>query len=478
MKKTKRKNGQKGITLIALIITIIVLIILAGISIAMISGQDGILNRAGRAKTQNDIEGTKEQIKLELIGKYDANGKYTNADLIDEVEKVTGNPVTEKTGRVKTKNGNYMDISDLWVTSSTTGGGSGNTETISKIEIGKKYTNKSEYSETDTGYKITIPGGYTIADDSATKIKDGVVIKDESGNEFVWVPVPNAIANTEADITTMVNNKQYPIAVKTGSTDSNGKTAYRGVLYDFSSSGGTVSMTPKSYSATSGYREPAYLTDTRNGDASTDGKSYLRNIVGMTQTDDTELKTAWTNQMQTEFDEMVEKVASAGGYYISRYEISGSIDSSGNITTESKPNATALTGGTTYKNNKLTWYGLYKAGKSYTHDGIGSTMIWGSQYDQMMIWMAKNGIDVTKEDSTNYNQNSTITGVSGSKDVINKVYDLYGGRCEWTLEARDTFSRVARGGGYNSSFPATRRSDGSPTDSEYFISTRATLYVK
>ena len=40
MKKTKRKNGQKGITLIALIITIIVLIILAGISIMMISRQD------------------------------------------------------------------------------------------------------------------------------------------------------------------------------------------------------------------------------------------------------------------------------------------------------------------------------------------------------------------------------------------------------------------------------------------------------
>ena len=72
--------------------------------------------------------------------------------------------------------------------------------------IGKK----TEITEEDTGYKITIPPGYTIADDSATEIKDGVVIKDESGNEFVWVPVPNAIANTEADITTMVitNNTQ------------------------------------------------------------------------------------------------------------------------------------------------------------------------------------------------------------------------------------------------------------------------------
>ena len=49
MKKTKRKNEQKGITLIALIITIIVLIILAGISIMMISGQNGILNKTAHA---------------------------------------------------------------------------------------------------------------------------------------------------------------------------------------------------------------------------------------------------------------------------------------------------------------------------------------------------------------------------------------------------------------------------------------------
>ena len=117
--REREKNwySQKaGITLIALVITIIVLIILAGISITMISGQDGILTRAEVAEKQNDIAGTKEQIKLELIGKYDANGKYTNADVIDAVAKVTGNIVEEKKGKVKTKNGNDMDISDLWVT--------------------------------------------------------------------------------------------------------------------------------------------------------------------------------------------------------------------------------------------------------------------------------------------------------------------------------------------------------------------------
>lgn len=44
-------KGQKGITLVALVITIIVLIILAGVSIALLVDQDGIVNKAKDAKT-------------------------------------------------------------------------------------------------------------------------------------------------------------------------------------------------------------------------------------------------------------------------------------------------------------------------------------------------------------------------------------------------------------------------------------------
>ena len=44
-------KNQKGITLIALVITIIVLLILAGVSISMISGDDGIATQAVRAKS-------------------------------------------------------------------------------------------------------------------------------------------------------------------------------------------------------------------------------------------------------------------------------------------------------------------------------------------------------------------------------------------------------------------------------------------
>ena len=46
----KNKRNEMGITLIALVVTVIVLIILAGISITMLTGQNGILNRAKEAK--------------------------------------------------------------------------------------------------------------------------------------------------------------------------------------------------------------------------------------------------------------------------------------------------------------------------------------------------------------------------------------------------------------------------------------------
>ena len=55
---------RKGITLIALVITIIVLLILAGVTIAMLTGDNGILTQANNAKTANTQGGEKEQIQL------------------------------------------------------------------------------------------------------------------------------------------------------------------------------------------------------------------------------------------------------------------------------------------------------------------------------------------------------------------------------------------------------------------------------
>ncbi len=70
----KEKNG---ITLIALVVMIIVLLILAGISISMLTGQNGILNRAGEAKEKteqaNDDESEKLQGYEDIINRYAEN---------------------------------------------------------------------------------------------------------------------------------------------------------------------------------------------------------------------------------------------------------------------------------------------------------------------------------------------------------------------------------------------------------------------
>ena len=59
-------KNQKGITLIALVITIIVLLILAGVSIAMLTGQNGILTQANSAKSETSKAEAVERINLTL----------------------------------------------------------------------------------------------------------------------------------------------------------------------------------------------------------------------------------------------------------------------------------------------------------------------------------------------------------------------------------------------------------------------------
>ena len=55
---------ENGITLIALIVTIIVLLILAGVSIATLTGQNGILTQAQKAKENTELSSEKEGIEL------------------------------------------------------------------------------------------------------------------------------------------------------------------------------------------------------------------------------------------------------------------------------------------------------------------------------------------------------------------------------------------------------------------------------
>ena len=59
-------RNQKGITLVALVITIIVLLILAGVSISLVLGQNGVLSQASNAVSQNQLAKIREDIDLGL----------------------------------------------------------------------------------------------------------------------------------------------------------------------------------------------------------------------------------------------------------------------------------------------------------------------------------------------------------------------------------------------------------------------------
>ena len=63
----KSKMNNKGITLIALIITIILLLILAGVTISTLTGDNGLLTEAGKAKKQSQEAQEREQLRLAIL---------------------------------------------------------------------------------------------------------------------------------------------------------------------------------------------------------------------------------------------------------------------------------------------------------------------------------------------------------------------------------------------------------------------------
>lgn len=210
-------------------------------------------------------------------------------------------------------------------------------------------------------------------------------------------------------------------------------TDYRGVLYNFS---GTTSS-KIGYSDT-GYREPAYLTDSTNGDVS----KY--NTIGLTQA-----------ILQDEYNAIIQSIQEKGGFYIGRYEssLSGSTNTeeatTGNI--QSKRNVIP-----TSANNSGTnrWYGLYAKQKEYATilnqtkgTNIKSAMIYGSMYDAVMNWAlyGEDKTDASKVTNPSEPRNSKQATGTLERDKIKNIYDLGNNLREWTAEAYYTDSRVDRG---------------------------------
>ena len=139
MKKTK----QNGITLIALVITIIVLLILAGVSIATLTGENGILTRANEAKTET------EEAKEDELRKLTALEAATNINETTHKDNSTGE---EKTVTIPAG------------------------FAVSQVE-GEK------------------------------EIDEGLVIIDKNGNEYVWIPVDGILGENEKTIQNAVDGE-------------------------------------------------------------------------------------------------------------------------------------------------------------------------------------------------------------------------------------------------------------------------------
>ena len=81
------KKRQKGITLIALVVTIVVLLILAGITISLVFGSNGVIQKAQDSKEQTEIGEMREKLEMAKVPVYaDGNGSYKVQDYWDRIE--------------------------------------------------------------------------------------------------------------------------------------------------------------------------------------------------------------------------------------------------------------------------------------------------------------------------------------------------------------------------------------------------------
>ena len=432
--KSVRKNimAERGITLLALIITIVIMIILAAVTINVTLGDGGIVQQAKTAaeKTQQAAQSEQEQI---------ASLEQELANLLADDNEITPPTPTLPEG---------------WDGTKVTPVQSSDGKTV-PVPIG--YTASSATGEN------SVNEGFVIYEGTGAVNNSNVSSAKTSRNQFVWIPVDdiNQIAN------------------QTSGTDGNGRQNYQGKLYDFSTSGATEKSNYGQ--GTTSDREPDVVTGNSSGTGTSyDGSSTYLSILGLSSS--SEFKT----QLQEEFNEMIESVDTYGGFYIGRYETGNLVATKGTEPVVQKGNNNI---------GDVNWYYMYQNSKKIAaNSNVESTMIWGSMFDRALIWLTETG-DKTYSEITNsvtWGNYSNSTGAaatnSGSKQPTgtneawqaNNIYDLAGNVWDWTIEASDTDYRVNRGGLYRnlgSDLPASNRSY-RPSGTNSYSGSRSALYVK
>ena len=450
MKKQRRED--KGITLIALIITVVVLIILAGIGIGALVNQDGIVDKANEAKLETEKKDIEEQINIMTIQSMDKYGNVIRETLKTKLEDLPeGKEIVDGDGYIGVIYPEYAF----------------------KIELSNGKV--AEYIPPVIVDGVNIPEGYVASQvPGENTVEDGLVIYegDEpvteenheeamlNRNQYVWIPVEgiNSMVMCESNTEASQCNLVYDEEADTLTCQTHPATATNlvGRLYISSLTGNSYIMDftkrDQTYN-TSSYHEP----NTVSYDA---GNSLT------------------IDRLKSDFTEMAKSVAKNGGFYISRYEVGAN--------GESKKGQQVLTADSSNGENYLganTWYGLYNTIRKIDEN---KQMIWGCQYDQVIKFLKENGEDPENGHSDrNLTENHALSG-QNELDCMKNIYDLEGNHREWTAEAYSTNCRALRSGYYGNAghgggfYPASRRTEDYPTTGNNFGSTnssRTTLYL-
>ena len=364
----------------------------------MAFGEDGLIARAQQAKELTEEATRKEQESL--------NSLMEEFNEIMSGEGGSGTIPEEPEGPIDAIRGEIQD----------------DTLKVENVPVDSDGDNPEE-----TG-TIYVPGGFGIDEESPNDINDGIVITDGT-NEFVWIPV------SEEKL-----GEMYVEALGTTLTGVETTTDLYSKLRDENT--GEIMDTNRYKPGTTSHREPDVLSlfDT---DA-----QYYSNVLGYNSTK--EMADAFVK----EYNDTYESIKEYGGFYIGRYELTGTVGS-----------PTVQKGQTVLTNQN--WYNLRKACSNVVNNEYAvSEMIYGNQWDRVLNWLVETGEkkenEVYRDSSSwgnyeNYNDSvSSDKQVEGAgEDVLpagssdywraNNIYDLAGNASDSTQEAYYTVTRISRG---------------------------------
>ena len=176
-KKSESKNNR-GITLIALVITMIVLLILARVTIATLTGDNGILTKATEAK-QKTMEATaKEKVQIEVMASYGTDGNINIDELNKNLQNINGIKYNGNEISDSNKITNLPAIVEFDGYKTIIGADGKIKEKIT-LQTAKQneMLNNAENSYINlTDGLVVIPAGFKVAEDSGTTIDEGIVV--------------------------------------------------------------------------------------------------------------------------------------------------------------------------------------------------------------------------------------------------------------------------------------------------------------